>query len=73
MSDNNLDQLMPEEDITKDFKKLFENNDKGNNTFNEKYENYKNFLIQNDELLLKSLEISDMHLLFESGRSLLSS
>ncbi len=52
---------------------IFENNDKGNNTFNEKYENYKNFLIQNDELLLKSLEISDMHLLFESGRSLLSS
>lgn len=52
---------------------FFENNEEGNNTFNEKYDNYKNYLIQTDELLLKSLEISDMHLLLESGRSILLS
>ncbi len=52
---------------------FFENNDETNNTFDKKFENYKKSLIQNDELLLKSLEIADMHLLFESGRSLLLS
>lgn len=54
-------------------KYFFDNNDENNNTFDKKYENYKNYLIKNDVLLLKSLEIADMHLLFESGRSLLSS
>lgn len=52
-------------------KLFFENNEKDNNTFDDKYENYKKYLIKNDELLLKSLEIVDMHLLLEFGRSLL--
>lgn len=50
---------------------FFENDDKGNNIFSDKYENYKKYLNQNDELLLKSLEIADMHSLLEFGRSLL--
>lgn len=50
---------------------FFENNDEGNNTFDDRYDNYKKFLYKSDELLLKSLEISDMHSLLEYGRNLL--
>ncbi len=50
-------------------KLFFENDEIGNHTFDEKYENYKKFLNQNDELLLKSFEIADMHLLLEFGRN----
>jgi len=50
---------------------FFENNDDDNNTFDKKYDNYKKFLYKSNELLLKSLEISDMHSLLEYGRNLI--
>lgn len=49
------------------FVKLFFEND---DDFDKKYEAYRKFLNQNDNLLLKSIEIADIHSLFEIGRGL---
>jgi len=39
-------------------------------TFNQKYAEYRDFLNKKDNLLLKSIEIADIHSLFELGRTL---
>ncbi len=49
------------------FIKLFFEND---GDFDKKYKAYRKFLSQNDNLLLKSIEIADIHSLFEIGRGL---
>jgi hypothetical protein len=39
-------------------------------TFEQKYAEYRDFLNKKDNLLLKSIEIADIHSLFELGRTL---
>lgn len=56
---------------SKFIKIFFEDNEEGNDTFDKKYANYKKYLVDNDMLFLKSLEIADMHSLLKLGRNLL--
>lgn len=59
---NKMEHVLP-----KFFELFFDDDDK---TFEQKYAEYRNFLNKQDNLLLKSIEIADIHSLFESGRTL---
>lgn len=59
---NKIDNILPK------FFELFLENEEGH--FEDTYSEYRDFLNKKDNLLLKSIEIADIHSLFELGRTL---
>lgn len=59
---NKIEKILPK------FVELFLENEEGN--FEDKYSEYRDFLNKKDNLLLKSIEIADIHSIFELGKNL---
>lgn len=59
---NKIENILPK------FFELFLENEEGH--FEDTYSEYRDFLNKKDNLLLKSIEIADIHSIFEEGKNL---